>query len=59
MSSYSEYDLERDLRDARRARARATGRPHRPDGVMAYIRSRSTDRWIMFAAGLVVGAILL
>lgn len=62
MSSYSEHDLERDLRDARRARERATGRTGRnrqTGGVGNYLRSRTTDHWIMFAAGLVIGAILL
>lgn len=60
MSSYSEYDLERDLHEARRARARAQGRDagHR-GGIGDYLRSRTTDHWIMFVAGLVIGAILL
>jgi hypothetical protein len=56
MSSYSEYDLERDLREARRARARAQGR--HTGGFGAWLRSRTTDHWIMFAAGFVLGAIL-
>jgi hypothetical protein len=66
MSSYSDYDLERDLRDARRARERAGGGYRRgtagqraSQGVMGFIRSRTTDHWVMFAIGLVVGAILL
>jgi hypothetical protein len=77
MSSYSEHDLERDLREARAARARAGGgyragtdrhtdsgfgrnAADRPasDRVMGFIRSRTTDHWVMFAIGLVIGAFL-
>ena len=73
MSSYSEYDLERDLREARAARARAGGGYRRaPNGatsgntagrsasdrVMGFIRSRTTDHWVMFAIGLVIGGFL-
>lgn len=60
MSHYSEHDLERDLRDARRARARAAGRPDitSPGGIGAWLRSRTTDHWIMFAVGLAIGGFL-
>ena len=79
MSSYSEHDLERDLREARAERARAgggggyrAGKDRHTDGgmdrnaagrpasdrVMGFIRSRTTDHWVMFAIGLVVGAFL-
>jgi hypothetical protein len=74
MSSYSEYDLERDLREARAARARAGGGYRRQthdrqadgnpagskasDRVMGFIRSRTTDHWVMFAIGLVIGGFL-
>ena len=62
MSSYSEYDLEHDLREARRARARARGDSGSgvfdSGGIGAFVRSRTTDHWIMFAIGLVVGALL-
>jgi hypothetical protein len=62
MSSYSDYDLERDLRDARRARARAAGRTHgaafSQGGIGNWLRSRTTEHWIMFAIGLAVGGVL-
>jgi hypothetical protein len=62
MMSYTEYDLERDLREARRARERARGRTAGGscggNAFMDYVRSRTTDQWIMFAAGFAVGAIL-
>ncbi len=64
MSSYTDYDLERDLHEARRARDRARGRGHergherRGGGLGNFLRSRTTDHWIMFAIGLVIGAIL-
>lgn len=66
MTSYSEYDLERDLREARRARERAGRRSARVANAGGFfggsfgdwLRSRTTEHWIMFAIGFVAGAIL-
>ncbi|MEK9661085.1 MAG: hypothetical protein VW644_05035 [Alphaproteobacteria bacterium] len=60
MTSYSEYDLERDLREAHRARERAgrdSARRH-AGSFGDWLSSRTTEHWIMFAIGFVAGAIL-
>lgn len=43
-------------RAGRRARERAGARPG--GRLRAYLRSRTADHWIMFAAGLVLGVVL-
>ena len=66
MTDYTEYDLERELREARRARERAGRRydRHHTGGIFGggsfgdWLRSRTTEHWIMFAIGFVAGAIL-
>ncbi len=43
-------------RAGRRARERAGAHPG--ERLFAYLRSRTADHWIMFAAGLVLGVVL-